>query len=69
MYLLATEIRSLSRRERLDLDWTSLVENKITLLTHNLHDFPPFDPFKKNGKGESIPMWEDDIREKVGLVG
>ena len=52
----------------MDLDWSQIVENKITMLTHNLHEFPPFDPYKKGDKGESIPMWRDDIREKVGWV-
>ena len=52
----------------MDLEWPQIVENKITMLTHNLHEFPPFDPYKKGEKGESIPMWKDDIREKVGWV-
>ena len=52
----------------MDLEWSQIAENKITLLNHNLHDFPPFDPYKTDEKGVNIPMWKDDIREKVGWV-
>ena len=49
----------------MDLDWEEMLDNKVTMLNHNFHFFPPI-LNQKDDKGLSVLEWKDEIREKVG---
>ena len=51
----------------MDLEWSEMLEHKLTMQTHNFHFFPPI-ASKRNENGESVTVWKDDIRETVGWV-
>ena len=60
---------ALSRRERRDLEWSEMFEHKVTMLSHNIHFFPPFKTNEEDPEtGEGVMEWEDNIRETVGWV-
>ena len=60
---------ALSRRERRDMEWSEMLEHKVTMLSHNFHFFPPFKANEEDPKtGEGAMEWKDDIRETVGWV-
>ena len=60
---------ALSRRERRDLEWSEMLEHKVTMLSHNIHFFPPFKTNEEDPEtGEGVMEWEDNIRETVGWV-
>ena len=53
----------------MDLNWSEMMEHKVTMMTHNFHHFPPLDAHQKDPvTGQSLHEWEDDIRENVGWV-
>ena len=60
-------LTALSRRERMELDWSEMLEHKVTMLNHNFHYFPPF-THEVDSTGSNTLEWEDDIREMVGWV-
>ena len=51
----------------MDLEWSEMLEHKLTMQTHNFHFYPPLAP-KRNENDESVTVWIDDIRENVGWV-
>ena len=51
----------------MDLEWSEMLEHKLTMQTHNFHFYPPLAP-KRNENDESVTVWKDDIRENVGWV-
>ena len=60
---------ALSRRERRDLEWSEMLEHKVTMLSHNIHFFPPFKTNEEDPEtGEGVMEWQDNIRETVGWV-
>ena len=60
---------ALSRRARRELEWSEMLKQKVTMLSHNIHFFPPFKTNQEDPEtGEGVMEWQDNIRETVGWV-